>query len=290
MTPTTPATTTQTDPTGRADSDAPATAVDGDPSVGTGETNGGTGATSAETSTTDVGKNATSDAETGPSHAAAAAGLSRRAAIRAIGGGVAAAAALGSASASATAQSDGADLESWFENTSNFDGVVDRTDGDAVAVDVGADANGGAFGFGPAAVRVTPGTTVTWSWTGDGGSHDVVDTDGAFQSDLVGEAGHTFEHTFETEGTYTYSCTPHETMGMKGAVVVGESEPGESADGGSGGGSERVAAPFGDDGARELGGLALGGVFGLALASPGLFGAFLWLRERSGADNEPRSE
>ena len=138
------------------------------------------------------------------------------------GGGVVAGSALAVAPAGARAQSDGTDLASWFENTSNYDGVVDRTGSDAVTVEVGVEANQGAFGYGPAAVRIAPGTTVTWEWTGEGGSHDVVESDGAFESELVGEAGHTFEHTFESESTYTYYCTPHESLGMKGVVVVEE--------------------------------------------------------------------
>ena len=33
--------------------------------------------------------------------------------------------------------------------------------------------------------------------------------------------GETFEHTFDTAGTYEYFCIPHETS-MKGEVVVEE--------------------------------------------------------------------
>jgi len=32
--------------------------------------------------------------------------------------------------------------------------------------------------------------------------------------------GESFEHTFETPGTYRYFCIPHEVMGMVGSVVV----------------------------------------------------------------------
>ncbi|WP_311173722.1 halocyanin domain-containing protein [Halobellus ordinarius] len=202
--------------------------------------------------------------------------MSRRGALRAIGGGVAATAAAGAVPAAASAQSDGTDLEAWFDNVSNYDGVVDRTESDAVTVDVGVEANQGAFGFGPAAIRVTPGTTVTWEWTGAGSSHNVVDTDDAFGSELVEDSGHTFEHTFESEGTFTYVCVPHETLGMKGAVVVGES-------GGDGdGGAESGVDPLAGSRAGRFGALALGGIFALALASPGLFGLFVWLKERSG--------
>lgn len=34
------------------------------------------------------------------------------------------------------------------------------------------------------------------------------------------EAGHTFEHTFDSPGVYKYYCTPYEAMGMKGAIFV----------------------------------------------------------------------
>ncbi len=47
-------------------------------------------------------------------------------------------------------------------------------------------------------------------------------TDGAYKSELVEEAASTFEHTFESEGVSTYVCGPHEAMGMKGAIIVGD--------------------------------------------------------------------
>ncbi|WP_396613349.1 halocyanin domain-containing protein (plasmid) [Haloferax sp. S1W] len=125
-----------------------------------------------------------------------------------------------STSGSGGESGDTQNFDGWFDDVENFDGVVDKTSSDAASVEVGTEANGGAFGFGPAAVRVSTGTTVTWAWTGQGGTHNVVHTDGDFESELVGDEGHTFEHTFESAGVYTYSCVPHETLGMKGAVVV----------------------------------------------------------------------
>ena len=109
----------------------------------------------------------------------------------------------------------------FLSETSNFDGVVDRTGTDAVDVEVGVEANGAFYGFGPPAVRVDSGTTVTWTWTGKGGSHNVVARDGAeFESELTGETDHTFQQSFEAPGTVLYVCNPHEGTGMKGAVVV----------------------------------------------------------------------
>ncbi|GAA0281090.1 halocyanin domain-containing protein [Halobacterium noricense] len=152
-----------------------------------------------------------------------------------------AAAATGAAfTGSALAQD--ADLESWFGNTSNYDGVVDKTGNSEVTVEVGVEANNGSFGFGPAAVRVDPGTTVTWKWVA--GSHNVVAEDGSFESELTDESGFTFTRTFQEEGVTRYACTPHKTMGMKGAVVVGDVDVGASSSSGSsedsGSGSQQV--------------------------------------------------
>ena len=107
--------------------------------------------------------------------------------------------------------------DGFLSDVSNYDATVDMRDADEVTVDVGA--NDGLT-FGPAAVAVSTGTTVVWEWTGQGGQHNVAASDGAFESETVGEEGHTFEHTFEEAGTYTYVCTPHEAVGMKGAIYV----------------------------------------------------------------------
>ncbi len=110
------------------------------------------------------------------------------------------------------------DFDGWFDNVDNFDGVVDRTGESEIVVEVGSQANGGPYGFDPAAVQVSPGTTVTWEWVAD--MHNVVAQDGSFESQLTDEVGHTFSHRFDTTRTHKYVCVPHEAMGMKGAVVV----------------------------------------------------------------------
>jgi len=75
--------------------------------------------------------------------------------------------------------------------------------------------------FSPPAIKVTPGTTVTWEWVGDNAEHNVVAADGTFDSGYpISKAGNTFEYKFETEGTYKYVSEPHESAGMKGVVVV----------------------------------------------------------------------
>lgn len=118
----------------------------------------------------------------------------------------------------------GTDLTDWFANVDNFDGIADERGKSRVTVAVGAEGNGGGFAFGPAAVRIDPETTVVWEWTGEGGAHNVVAEDGSFESEMVGDAGATFEHTFDADGVSTYVCVPHEAMGMKGAIIVGDVE------------------------------------------------------------------
>lgn len=111
-------------------------------------------------------------------------------------------------------------FDGWLSEVSNYDGVEDRTDTDTTTVKVGTQANGGAYGYGPAALKVSKGTTVKFEWTGQGAQHNVVDQDGAFESDLYQKAGVHFEHTFSSTGTYKYFCQPHEALGMKGVIVV----------------------------------------------------------------------
>jgi len=119
-----------------------------------------------------------------------------------------------------TRAQDSGSLDQWLANVDNFDGVVDQTDRSTVTVRVGTAGNGGYYAFGPPAIRVSRGTTVEWPWTGEGGTHDVVARDGSFESDLTASADATFGHTFTTTGTYPYYCTPHRSLGMKGAVIV----------------------------------------------------------------------
>lgn len=122
----------------------------------------------------------------------------------------------------AAAQADDDTFETWFENVDNYDGVVDRRGHSEVHILVGAAGNGGAFAFDPAAVRIDPGTTVIWEWTGDGGQHNVYDEDVGYESPMQSKAGATYALTFNGRGVSKYACAPHEAIGMKGAIVVGD--------------------------------------------------------------------
>lgn len=120
--------------------------------------------------------------------------------------------------------------QGWFENVSTYEGTVDARGQSEYTVEVGVRGASGFYYFGPPAVAVSPETTVTWEWTGRGGTHNVVSTSGAFTSgQVVDEAGHTFTHTFPNPGVYRYICTPHQSMGMKGAVFVALGQRGEQA-------------------------------------------------------------
>jgi plastocyanin len=68
--------------------------------------------------------------------------------------------------------------------------------------------------FRPDDVQVSVGDTVTWEFTG-ATLHNVIG-DG-FKSENQKDG--TFEHTFNSAGTYDYVCTLH--PGMKGTVEVG---------------------------------------------------------------------
>ena len=151
--------------------------------------------------------------------------LGATAAIAAGFAGCAGGANSGSDTDSASGSSDGGSppsFDGYLAETSNYDGVADRAGASETTVEVGVEANGAYYGYGPAAIRVSTGTTVVWEWTGQGSLHNVVAEDGAFSSEQVREAGHTYSRTFEEPGTVKYYCTPHETLGMKGVVIVEE--------------------------------------------------------------------
>jgi plastocyanin len=98
-----------------------------------------------------------------------------------------------------------------------------------------------ALKFEPKNIQVSAGTTVTWENVGavahsvtayedkipDGASYFA---SGGFDSQSAAEDGYpdegsiaegeTYEHTFETTGTYEYYCIPHEMSGMVGKVKV----------------------------------------------------------------------
>ncbi|MDG5778360.1 halocyanin domain-containing protein [Haloarculaceae archaeon H-GB2-1] len=135
--------------------------------------------------------------------------------------------------ATATPSGTGAsfDFGGWLADTDNYDGTtVDARGQSEVTIEVGAAGNGGDFTFSPPAVWVDPGTTVTWEWTGNGGAHNVVaDTGADFRSgDPTDDGSTTFGQTVDEDAVIQYFCSPHQSLGMRGAIVVGDATPGES--------------------------------------------------------------
>lgn len=97
--------------------------------------------------------------------------------------------------------------------------------------------------FDPDSITIAPGDTVVWENVGEighsvtayeaeqpeetefwasGGAESESAARSAYpeQGDVVG--GESYEHTFETVGTYPYFCIPHESVGMLGEIVVQE--------------------------------------------------------------------
>ena len=82
--------------------------------------------------------------------------------------------------------------------------------------------------FGPATVRIKPGDTVTWQYAG-GTSHTVTATTSNWEkNDPVGPPAVlslSTSYLFDAPGTYRYVCTTHESVGMRGTVVVEGTRP-----------------------------------------------------------------
>ncbi|MFB6119536.1 MAG: plastocyanin/azurin family copper-binding protein [Halobacteriaceae archaeon] len=74
---------------------------------------------------------------------------------------------------------------------------------------------------------ITPGTTVEFVWKGNLTHNVSVKSQPSGASweghESLETAPFTYSHTFETLGTYDYVCTPHESRGMVGTIVVNAS-------------------------------------------------------------------
>ena len=177
--------------------------------------------------------------------------VSRRAFMRTAGGAAAAAGAATATAGTAAAQEVAPDWPSGAEG--NVGSYTDARGQDSVTISVGAGDQGLAFD--PTLVWVDEGTTITWEWTGAGGSHNVQTVDDGGPASLnsgeaVGEEGYTYEYetSGEDAGITHYHCVPHTAVGMHGGIAVGEDVA--TVEVGGGGGSNAVFVP---DAARALG-------------------------------------
>lgn len=76
--------------------------------------------------------------------------------------------------------------------------------------------------FAPAEVTIDPGDTVTWQYAG-GFGHTVTSTSANWTKDSpLGPPAATLQtaYLFDRPGTYTYVCTTHESVNMRGVVIV----------------------------------------------------------------------
>ena len=115
--------------------------------------------------------------------------------------------------------------------------------GETATVTVGP---GGSLVYSPGTdspLQIAPGTTVEFVW--ESNNHNIVvdaQPEGAGWEghETLENAGFTYEHTFETLGTYEYYCQPHQTAGMVGTIEVVE-----NPNAGGGGGGEKELHSFG---------------------------------------------
>lgn len=73
------------------------------------------------------------------------------------------------------------------------------------------------YAFGPDAIKVKVGTTVTWT-NKDAVRHSVVGDNASMPNGPLFGKGETYKYTFTKVGTFTYYCGPHPYM--HGSVIV----------------------------------------------------------------------
>ncbi len=88
--------------------------------------------------------------------------------------------------------------------------------------------------FSPDKLTIQPGDTVTFV-NAQEDMHDVMfvevpkGVDEMIMSPMHEKEGEKFSYTFNVPGTYNFHCHPHEALGMKGTLIVGQaSKPGET--------------------------------------------------------------
>ena len=88
--------------------------------------------------------------------------------------------------------------------------------------------------FSPDKLTIQPGDTVVFENAQDD-THDVMfvgvpkTVDEMIMSKMMEKKGDKFSYTFTVPGTYQFHCHPHEALGMKGTIIVGQaSKPGET--------------------------------------------------------------
>jgi len=130
--------------------------------------------------------------------------------------------------------------------------------------------------FVPGTATIAVGDTVKFVW--EGGFHDVKFSDGKASGAPTADAGTTYSRTFDAAGTYSYICSVHESVGMKGSITVqaaasGGGDTTSTTAGGTTGTTDPTAMPMTgpEDSALPLLGIGLVGIGAAVL---------LWRRPR----------
>jgi len=91
------------------------------------------------------------------------------------------------------------------------------------------------YSFDPDTLTIQPGDTVTFINVQDEMHNVMFDsvpkavTDDMIMGPDQQKAGSTWSYTFTVPGTYHFHCHPHEALGMKGTLIVGQpSKPGDT--------------------------------------------------------------
>ena len=75
--------------------------------------------------------------------------------------------------------------------------------------------------FSPETITIFEGDSVRFFWSGELLAHNAVEENGLFDS---GEPSRNVDYTYTFKigenGTYTYVCEPHESLGMVGTIIV----------------------------------------------------------------------
>ena len=113
------------------------------------------------------------------------------------------------------------EVDEWVARAPNFTGtVVDHTNVDTTTVRVGAPDSKNQFVFSPPVMKISTGTTIEWQWAADSPHTVAFESHDIGTNNVISTSGVQFTHTFEQSGTYRYRCGPHETLGMRGAIIV----------------------------------------------------------------------
>ena len=97
--------------------------------------------------------------------------------------------------------------------------------GPVIEMTVGLNDSGGPgpFFFEPVDLSFNAGDTVSFEFVGESVFHTFTVEELDIDVDVGGGETVNFEFTFDTPGTYTLICVPHQALGMVGTVTVGES-------------------------------------------------------------------